>query len=733
MGSESLLNLVDTLIEEARRCNQRRLIVIADERDNGISYLRRIIEHIKLEKKITFTWNIDFKVPGEMEELKNTDKYLGTNYDFLAIDVHHSFVPNDLGRLINIVKGGGIIVLLTPPFDKWPKLTNFFHEIVVTPPYSFNDIKNNFVRWVIRKLKEHEGVAIFENGEIIKDGHMECSPSRKEVLIPTDIRFPRGAYEMCMTQDQVKVLQTFERFGKRGVMVITADRGRGKSSILGIAAGLLAGKYRKIGITAPDISNIRELFRFLEITLRMRNIKFKRKRKSIVSKDFRIEYMEPVSLEPKNYDLVIVDEAAGIPAPLLLKYLKGRRVVYSTTIHGYEGTGRSFSVRFMQTLRSRVKNLITIEMEDPIRYDINDPVERWLFDTLLLDSEPPRLNKVEIEKLEYRRYNIEDLLENEEKLREYYGIFVLAHYRNNPNDFGILCDAPNHEIRTLEYDGHVVCSVQLAREGGIENYAEDLYYGETPPGNIVPDVIIKHHRNLDFAKFLGYRIVRIATHPDFMDMGIGSKMLENVKKENVDWIGSSFGATEKLMRFWVKNDFYPIHISPKLNESTGEYSVVIIHPKKREVKRIVEDVRIKFGEKYITSLGEIHREMEPEIAREILTSLPRKRELNLDNVDWKRLIVYAWGPGNYEVTIDVIYKIASQYFFLRKRPKLNNEQEIILIGKVLQHRHWDEVGKVIGKGGTYVVIELREIMRKFIEGRFEDEVLEFQRRFHGEN
>lgn len=733
MGSESLLNLVDTLIEEARRCNQRRLIVIADERDNGISYLRRIIEHIKLEKKITFTWNIDFKVPGEMEELKNTDKYLGTNYDFLAIDVHHSFVPNDLGRLINIVKGGGIIVLLTPPFDKWPKLTNFFHEIVVTPPYSFNDIKNNFVRWVIRKLKEHEGVAIFENGEIIKDGHMECSPSRKEVLIPTDIRFPRGAYEMCMTQDQVKVLQTFERFGKRGVMVITADRGRGKSSILGIAAGLLAGKYRKIGITAPDISNIRELFRFLEITLRMRNIKFKRKRKSIVSKDFRIEYMEPVSLEPKNYDLVIVDEAAGIPAPLLLKYLKGRRVVYSTTIHGYEGTGRSFSVRFMQTLRSRVKNLITIEMEDPIRYDINDPVERWLFDTLLLDSEPPRLNKVEIEKLEYRRYNIEDLLENEEKLREYYGIFVLAHYRNNPNDFGILCDAPNHEIRTLEYDGHVVCSVQLAREGGIENYAEDLYYGETPPGNIVPDVIIKHHRNLDFAKFVGYRIVRIATHPDFMDMGIGSKMLENVKKENVDWIGSSFGATEKLMRFWVKNDFYPIHISPKLNESTGEYSVVIIHPKKREVKRIVEDVRIKFGEKYITSLGEIHREMEPEIAREILTSLPRKRELNLDNVDWKRLIVYAWGPGNYEVTIDVIYKIASQYFFLRKRPKLNNEQEIILIGKVLQHRHWDEVGKVIGKGGTYVVIELREIMRKFIEGRFEDEVLEFQRRFHGEN
>ncbi len=733
MESANLYELVDALLEEAKRCNQRRLIVIADDRNKGIEYLRKILEHVEFDKKITFTWSIDFSVPGEMEELKNSEKYLGTNYDFLAIDVHRSFVPNDIGKLINIVRGGGLIVLLTPTFDSWPKMTNFFHEIVITPPYTMADIKNNFVRWFIRKLKQHRGIAIIENGKIIKDGLMECHRHEREVRIPESIRFPREAYEMCMTQDQIRVLQSFERLGKHGVMVITADRGRGKSSILGIAAGLMAGKFKNIGVTAPDISNIKEFFRFLEITLRIRGIRAKRRKRSYSSKSFKVEYVEPASIEPRNYDLLIVDEAAGIPAPLLLKFLKARRVVYSTTIHGYEGTGRSFSVRFMQSLREKVKNLITIEMEEPIRYDIKDPIERWLFDTLLLDSEPPKLESIELDKLKYRRYKIEDLLENEEKLREYYGIFVLAHYRNNPNDFGILCDAPNHEIATLEYKGHVVCSVQLAREGRIEGYAEDLYYGETPPGNIVPDVIIKHHRNREFAKFVGYRIVRIATHPDFMDMGIGSKMLENIKKEKVDWIGSSFGATEKLMRFWKRNDFYPIHISPKLNESTGEYSVVIIHPKRKEVRRIVEDARIRFGEKFIASLGEIHRDMEPQIAREILSSLPRRRELNLDDVDWKRLIVYAWGPGNYEVTVDVIYKIASSYFFLRKRPSLNREQENILVAKVLQHRHWDDVGKSIGRGGTYVVIELREIMRKFIGDEYHEEVLEFQRRFHGEN
>lgn len=730
---EEIVNLALFLLEEARNCDQRRLIVLADNRERGIEILNKILENISVDTKIVFTKNIDFTVPAKIEELKNSDKYMGTNYDFLALDLHHSFIPNDLGKLIGIVNGGGLIVLLTPPFELWSSTPNFFHEVILTPPYTLEHVKGNFARWVTRKLKEHEGIAIVENGTITKRGNLKCKKRRKEIKIPVSTRMPREAYEMCMTQDQIRVLQSAERLTKHGVMVITADRGRGKSSVLGIVSGFLAGKFKKIGVTAPDISNVGEIFRFFDMAARVRNLKMRKKRKSRIGRDFKIEYVKPSNLDPKNYDLLIVDEAAGIPVPLLLKYLKAKRVIYSTTIHGYEGTGRSFSVRFMNAVKKRVKNLMLVDMQEPIRYSENDPIERWLFDTLLLDSEPPKLEKVELDKLEYRKYTIEELIEDEKKLREYYGIFVLAHYRNNPNDFGILCDAPNHEIRTLEYEGHVVCSVQLAKEGRIEEFAGEMYFGVTPPGNIVPDVMIKHHRMRDFGRYFGYRIVRIATHPKFMDMGIGSVMLRHIKEEQAEWIGSSFGATEKLLNFWIKNEFYPVHISPKINESTGEYSIVIIHPKNEEIRESVLRARAKFGERFIASLGEIHRDMEPGIARMILTSLPKIRALELDDVDWRRLIVYSWGPGNYEVTIDVIYKIASTYFFLNDRPKLNREQEIILTGKVLQHRQWEEIGHLIGKGGTYVVIELREIMRKFIGGRYRNEVLEFQRRFHGKD
>jgi len=733
MDDAKLLKIVDALRDEAERCNHRRLIVIAGDRIWTLDKLKKVIQHLPYKKRIVFTWQKDFEINAEIEELKNSEKYLGTTYELLAIDLHHSFVPNDLGKLVNIVKGGGLIFLLTPTFEEWKRSTNFFHEVILTPPYTMDDIKRNFVRWVTKKLLENEGITIIEGENLLKLGTMECGEDRREIKIPQKFKFKRELYDMAKTQDQVRVLNLAEHLEKKGVMVITADRGRGKSSVLGMIAGAYSGKLRKIGVTAPDINNLQEFFKFLEHTLHLYHKHYTKGQRWIKGKNFKIEFEEASKLNPRKYDLLIVDEAAGIPVPLLLNFLKARRVIYSTTTHGYEGTGRSFSIRFLGELKKRDKNFMAIEMNEPIRYAKDDPVERWLFDTLLLDAEPCTLDDIKIQELEYKKYDIGNLLDDERKLREYYGIFVLAHYRNNPNDFGILCDAPNHEIRTLEKDGHVVCSVQLAREGNLKDYEEELYFGVVPPGNIVPDVIIKHYRKRDFSKFVGYRIVRIATHPDFMDRGIGSKMLEKIKEEDVDWIGSSFGATAQLLNFWIKNDFYPIHISPKLNESTGEYSVVVLHPKNSEIKRDFNEIRKRFGKKLIYSLGEIHRNLDLDIARLLLLNLPRDEELELDEVEWKRLIAYCWGPGNYEATMDVIYKVASSYFFLRRRPHLNEEQEKILIGKVLQHKHWEEIGKEIGKGGTYVVIELREIMRKFIKGVFEYEVLEFQRRFHGED
>jgi len=640
---------------------------------------------------------------------------MGATYDLVGIDLHESFVPNDLGKLAGTVRGGGLLILLTPALEVWAHSINYFHESILTPPYSKEDIKHNFIPWVINKLMESPGVAIYCNGKWIKKCNARCAEAH-DGLIPFMDNL------VFMTHDQERVFRRIVEIKSRMAIVLTADRGRGKSSVLGMAVGhmLYNKRCRNVCVTAPKKENLGEFFRFLRSTLEALGAK---------KLESRVKYLDPVSVPSTRCDLLVVDEAAGIPVPLLLKYVGHRRVIYSTTTHGYEGTGRAFTVRFLGALKRQKIHVRMLEMHEPIRYAAGDPVEHWLFSTLLLDSEPATIEGVDVSKLKYKRYKIEELLKNEQKLREYYGIFVLAHYRNNPNDFGILCDAPNHEIRVLEYKGHIVCSVQLAREGALGEFAEDMYYGYIPPGNIVPDVIIKHYRNREFAKKQGYRIVRIATHPDFMNMGIGTRMLEYIKNEEADWVGSSFGATPQLLRFWTRGGFLPVHISPRMNEKTGEYSVVVL----RTPDSYAEELSRKFAERFVLLLGDLHREMDVHMARAILAAIPGSGKINLSDEDWKRIIAYAWGPANYEVTADVLWKLAKQYFMAKKKPRLSAEQERILIAKVLQHRTWHEAGRAVGRGDMYVVIELRETVRKFIGGEYNDEVSEFQRRFHGED
>jgi N-acetyltransferase 10 len=52
-------------------------------------------------------------------------------------------------------------------------------------------------------------------------------------------------------------------------------------------------------------------------------------------------------------ELVIVDEAAAIPITLVKNLLGSYMVVLSSTVHGYEGTGRSLSLKLVSSLREQ--------------------------------------------------------------------------------------------------------------------------------------------------------------------------------------------------------------------------------------------------------------------------------------------------------------------------------------------------------------------------------------------
>src|SRR5262249_13201817 len=143
----------------------------------------------------------------------------------------------------------------------------------------------------------------------------------------------------------------------RSTVALTAARGRGKSAALGIAiASAVAFGYANIFVTSPSPENLKTLFEFIfkgfdalryeehldYDIVQSTNPEFN---KAIVRVNiFRqhrqtIQYLQPHDAHILGQaELVVIDEAAAIPLPLVKSLLGPYLVFMASTINGYEGT-----------------------------------------------------------------------------------------------------------------------------------------------------------------------------------------------------------------------------------------------------------------------------------------------------------------------------------------------------------------------------------------------------------
>ena len=158
-------------------------------------------------------------------------------------------------------------------------------------------------------------------------------------------------------------------------VTLTAGRGRGKSAALGLAiAAAVAHGYSNIFVTSPTPENLKTLFDFIFKGLdalgyeehldydiaQSTNPDFN---KAIVRVNiFRqhrqtIQYIQPEDAHVLGQaELVIIDEAAAIPLPLVRNLIGPYLVFLASTINGYEGTGRSLSLKLIQQLRESTRS-----------------------------------------------------------------------------------------------------------------------------------------------------------------------------------------------------------------------------------------------------------------------------------------------------------------------------------------------------------------------------------------
>lgn len=690
-------------------------------------------------KKVFEKYNINL----EKGKYSESEKYMGKTYELLILDMYKSLTPDYLGRLIGTVSGKGLIIFLIEDFNNFENSRTIFHQHLLTPPYKIEDVRNYFEIRFKRKLIEHDNILIIdtESEKILKKLNYECNilqiiPKIKKISkLPENKKFSDRIYRLCITDDQVNVLYLLENLlesGKKAFLII-ADRGRGKSAILGLCISALVeyllekDKIIDIGITSPSIENVRTLFEFLRLGLEKNNIKYELSgRKIKIKNKIYIEYRSPLNILAKKYDFLFVDEAAGIGVNLLYEYLnKYKKIVFSSTIHGYEGAGRSFSVRFMKYLKERKDfEVFEYKMKEPIRYGEDDPIEKWLFDTLLLDAEPEEIDEndlklIEEKKVKFYKIPLKEWFEKEEKkLRSFVGIYVLAHYQNRPNDLAMIADAPHHDGFVLELEnGKIINAIQVAYEGQLsEETIERMLKDYKPKGNIIPDVIAKHFREKEFPKLKGIRIVRIATHPHLQGKGLGSIALEKLtqwaKEKNYDWIGTSFGVTYDLLNFWLKNGFIVVHLSPEKNRVSGEYSAIVVKPLNKKTEEIVKKLNYEFKWRLINQITDVYFDLEPKIIRRLLeTSFNVKPHFNvlLTEIQKEKAKAYFKGPMTYEAAADIV-RIIFLYYLMsgeKDKPKIEDLDLEILISKILLAWSFRKISKYfnINSGSVRKIIK----------------------------
>jgi N-acetyltransferase 10 len=683
---------------------------------------------------------------------KESEKILGNTYGMCILQDFEAVTPNLLARTIETVQGGGLVILLLKGMKSLKQLYTLsmdVHSRYRTEAH--NDVVARFNERFILSLGSCESCLVVDDelnvlpisgGKSVKPlpppdtEDKQDSPAAKELATIkeslADTQPIGKLIALSRTLDQAKALLTFvdaiSEKSLQGTVTLTAARGRGKSAALGIAiASAIAHGYSNIFVTSPSPENLKTLFEFTfkafdalgymdhvdYSIIQSTNPSFN---KAIVRVNVHrqhrqtIQYIKPEDSQVLGQaELVIIDEAAAIPLPLVKKLLGPYLVFMASTINGYEGTGRSLSLKLIQQLREQShgiskdisdtatkdrktgelvneptgpgRKLREITLSEPIRYAVGDPVEKWLNGLLCLDATLPKSSAAygcpHPSKCQLLMVNRDTLFSfhpvSEKFLHQMMALYVASHYKNSPNDLQLMSDAPAHQLFVLvppieESSDRLpepLCVIQVALEGEIsrESVLNSLSRGHRESGDLIPWLVSQQFQDEEFAGLSGARVVRIATNPDYLGMGYGSRALslltefyegkftnlsevelqepagmqrvtddelenstllqDNVKVRDIrsmpplfsrlseirpsklEYIGVSYGLTPQLHKFWNAASFVPVYLRQTANDLTGEHTCVMLRVLESQESTVdwLSDFAKDFHKRFLTLLS----------------------------------------------------------------------------------------------------------------------------------
>ncbi len=539
------LTALYTLTAQMKREGIRRLLVLSGEEGWCFDHA------LKLRDALPGDWLWISPQPDAENHCSPSalQTLLGREFRHAVFDARHGFDAAAFAALSGTLKAGSWLVLLLPVWEEWENQPDADSlrwsdcpDPIATP---------HFVQHLKRVLTADNDAILWRQNQPFSLAHF--TPR-------TDWHPATGAPQ----PEQQQLLQQLLTMPP-GVVAVTAARGRGKSALAGQLISRIAGSAI---VTAPAKAATDVLAQF-------------------AGEKFRFIAPDALLASDEQADWLVVDEAAAIPAPLLHQLVsRFPRTLLTTTVQGYEGTGRGFLLKFC----ARFPHLHRFELQQPIRWAQGCPLEKMVSEALVFDDEnfthTPQGNIV-ISAFEQTLWRSEP-----ETPLKVYQLLSGAHYRTSPLDLRRMMDAPGQHFLQAAGENEIAGALWLVDEGGLsQELSQAVWAGfRRPRGNLVAQSLAAHGSNPLAATLRGRRVSRIAVHPARQREGTGRQLIAGALQytHDLDYLSVSFGYTGELWRFWQRCGFVLVRMGNHREASSGCYTAMALLPMSDAGKQLAE-------------------------------------------------------------------------------------------------------------------------------------------------
>jgi tRNA(Met) cytidine acetyltransferase len=594
--------IIDWLVQRQQQPSHRQLLLVSGDRDWCQRQTEYLLTQATSPSLLLSNAVLSFDNNAELNfvtscQISQYKQQLGTEYALVIYNAFDGLKPSAVYAVEGTIGKSGLLVIMCPDLKEWQHYEAAHSGIAFS--YNTEHATSLFISRMKGILFKDMNVAYITPNT----AHLPFAYARQNTRHDPLLGVLTSQQEMAF-----KSVLNNVKYNK-SIALITAKRGRGKSTLLGKIAAALAVQREDtvIYITAPHINNAQRAQIEYKYAIANSNLDTA----NIIHHGGKLElaFIAPDQLAnlPRTA-LLIVDEAAAIaPSIVLYACQNFAHVIMATTLAGYEGSGLGFKIRVLPKLQTLTNTLTCVELHSPLRWYNEDSLETvfsLIFAPFVKDTATqskqvaspadPVLHNTQMELANSYCHQLNKpwLIKNEQILGQVFNLLIQSHYQTTPDDLMRILDASEQHIMVLTNNADInapslaISAVAIiVQEGKITFCKNDsLLAGVICSRRRVNGHLVAQNLAMTFCDgwFMAansWRISRIAVKPELRRLGLGKILLKEIRmsaeQSEVDFLSTSFGLTSELSSFWQSQAFTLLKIGARRDTSSGEHSGIM--------------------------------------------------------------------------------------------------------------------------------------------------------------